>query len=92
MSAEITIFDIMKAALVIASPFILLEGVFLLFLNQNSYERFETVLGREFGLKTRMFPKIESNIYVFYNWILKNKTQIGLLCVLCAILFFLANK
>jgi hypothetical protein len=92
MFVDITIFDLMKPVLVLTSPFLLLGGLFVLLLSQNAYTKFETVLGKEMGLKKRFFPAIESNIYTFHEWLMKRKTAIGSLCVLCAVTFFLVNK
>jgi len=92
MFVDFTIFDLMKPVLVLVSPFLLLGGLFLLLLNQNAYTKFETVLSKEMGLKKRYFPAIESNVFTFHDWLMKRKTAIGLLCVLCAVTFFLVNK
>ena len=92
MFGDITIFDFMKPVLVLISPFLLLEGLFLLFLNQNAYIKFESLLGKEMGLKKRILPALEDNIYTFHNWLVERKFVIGLLCILCGILFFVVNR
>lgn len=82
------IFEILRIALFWSSPVIFLVGL-LLVLYAN-YKRLEEFFGKElFGIKKKVFPMLETNIYVFHEWLLEKKTLLGVICIVLGVLFFL---
>jgi len=79
-------YDSFRAFIFWLSPGILLVGIFYLF---GNYRKLETTCDREMGIHKRIFPKLESNIYVVNHWALHRHIVVGLMCVLCAILFYM---
>jgi len=87
---EWAFFDLLREIVFWSSPVVFLVGVTLLF--YSNYRNIEKLLGTEYGLRKRIFPKIESNIYSFHEWCLKKHTLIGLICIIYALVVFLALK
>jgi len=87
---EWAFFDFMRDIVFWSSPVVLLLGLTLMM--YNNYNSIETILGREFGLRKRILPKLEKNIYSFHEWCLKRHTVIGLICIIYALFVFLVFK
>ncbi|MCX5694922.1 MAG: hypothetical protein NT014_07400 [Candidatus Omnitrophica bacterium] len=83
-------FDWMRVIVFWTSPVVFLLGLILLI--YNKYNKLEVIAGREFGLRKRIFPKIEQNIYTFHEWCLRKRTLIGLACIIYAVVVFLLLK
>lgn len=80
------IYEIIKPILFSLSPIILIVGIVLIL--YSNYKRLEDFFGKElFGIKKKVFPTFETNIYVFHEWLLERKTIIGIIFILIAILF-----
>ena len=89
MEEQITILKVMKAVLLWLSPFIFLEGVLMLIIRVDKHIKLEHYLGKEIGgIRKRIFPKIETNIYAFQNWLLKKTSLLGLFFIFYSILLF----
>lgn len=87
MQAEITVFDIIRPIMFWLSPVIFLFGVLLVL--YSNYRKLEEFLGQEIGgLQKRVVLAIETNIYVFHEWLLERRTLTGVFCIICSILFF----
>ncbi len=89
---EVTIFDSLKDFLLWLSPVIFFVGVFLLFA-PGMYRKLEEKLGQEIGgIKKRVAPKLETNIFTFHNWLLSRNTVFGLLFVVSALVFYIVLR
>jgi hypothetical protein len=85
-----TIFDVMREIIFWTSPVVFLMGIILLAFSK--YNNLEMYLGREFGLRKRVIPKLEQNVYSFHEWCLKKHALIGLVCIIYAVVMFLFLK
>ena len=83
-------FDILREIVFWSSPVVFLVGITLLM--YSNYKNFEALLAKEFGLRKRIIPKLEQNIYTFHEWCLKRHTLIGLLCIVYSLVVFLALR
>jgi hypothetical protein len=83
-------FDFLREVIFWTSPVIFLMGITLLM--YSNYRNFEILLGREFGLRKKMLPKLEQNIYSFHDWCLKKHTLIGLVCIAYALFVFMTLR
>lgn len=81
-----TFFDILRVVFFWSSPAVFLLGVVLLM--YSNYRNFEIMMGREFGLRKRVLPELEKNIYSFHEWCLKKHTLIGLACIIYSLVVF----
>jgi len=93
MNGEVTIFDIIKVVLLWLSPLIFLESLLLLMLPVDKYTELEAILGKEIGgLKKRISKKLENNISDLHAFLLENKNVVGIICILCSMVFFFALR
>jgi len=83
-------FDVMREIIFWTSPVVFLMGVTLLM--YGNYRNFEMLMGKEFGLRKRILPELEKNIYSFHEWCLQKHTLIGLVCIIYALVIFLLLK
>jgi len=81
-----TFFDVMREFVFWSSPAVFLMGVILLM--YGNYRNFENLMGKEFGIRKRILPELEKNIYSFHEWCLKKHTLIGLICIVYALVMF----
>jgi hypothetical protein len=84
---EWVIFDIMRKIIFWSCPVIFLLGITLL--AYSNYSKLEAFLGREFGLRKRIAPKLETNVYSFQEWCLKRHVLVGLVFIIYALVVFL---
>jgi len=83
MENQITILTVMRIILLWVSPFVLLEGVLLLIMKPDVHIKLEQHLGKEIGgIKKRLIPTIETNIYTFQNWLVKRTFVVGLFFII----------
>jgi hypothetical protein len=85
-----TFFDILREVVFWTSPVVFMLGVALMM--YGNYQNFEKLMAKEFGLRQKILPKLETNIYSFHQWCLKKNTFIGLVCVIYSIIVFVALK
>jgi hypothetical protein len=86
-----TFFDVMRQIILWSTPVVFLVGITMLV--YNNYRNLEKFLSREFGMRKRLIPKIEQNIYTFHEWCLRKQTIIGLCCVIYSVaVFFILRK
>ncbi|MFA5411496.1 MAG: hypothetical protein WC321_06555 [Candidatus Omnitrophota bacterium] len=90
----ISFLDAVSVVLFWLSPLIFIFGLALLITSLAKYNKLESVLGREIGgIRKRVFPKIETNIYTLQQRLLESKIVIALVCIVCAFIFlFLLKK
>ena len=89
MFGEITIFDVLRVVFFWISPVLLLLGMFILLTGTEKFHTLEKQLGKEIGgIRKRVMPAIETNIDTFQQWLLKKRTIVGLVCIVCATMFF----
>lgn len=62
---------------------VLMVGILLI--AYKDYGKVEEVLGKEKGIRKRIIPAIETNIYTFHQWLLKRRKTLGIICVMTAI-------
>lgn len=90
---EISFLDALSVVLFWLSPLIFIFGLALLITSLAKYNKLENILGREIGgIRKRVFPKLESNIYTLQQKLLEGKIIIALVCILCALIFFFLLK
>ncbi|MDD5130170.1 MAG: hypothetical protein PHS66_03865 [Candidatus Omnitrophica bacterium] len=80
-------FDWMRVIIFWTSPAVFLVGVALLI--YSNYTKIEAIAGKEYGLRKRILPKLEQNIYIFHEWCLRKHVLIGLVCIIYALVVFL---
>ena len=69
------------------SPFVVLLGVLVIFF----YEKMDKIAKKKIGgASTKSFARLETNIMVLHNQLVKIKTLLGILCVLIGALLFFA--
>ncbi len=86
---ELTIFEITRIVLLWLSPLVFLEGIALLIVKADKHIKLEHRLGREIGgIRKRLVPKLETNIYTFQNWLLKRNFVLGLFFILYSVMMF----
>jgi len=83
-------FDIMREIVFWSSPVVFLLGLTLIV--YSNYRKFESALAKEFGLRKRILPKLEQNIYSFHEWCLKKRTLIGLICIIYSLVVFMTLR
>jgi len=87
-----TIFHVIRMVIFWVSPLIFFVGLFLI-LTAKRYAKLEEKLGREIGgIRKRVAPKLETNIYSFHQWLLKKNVIVGFFYIACAVLFFFFAK
>lgn len=72
------------------SPLVFLVGVTMLL--QSEYKNFEALMAKEYGLRKKILPKLEKNIYSFHEWCLKKHILLGSACIIYALVVFLVLK
>jgi hypothetical protein len=83
-----TVFHIIRTVVFWISPVIFLAGLFLM-LTAERYAKMEEKLGREIGgIRKRVIPSLETNIYSFHQWLLEKNVMAGLFYIACAAAFF----
>ncbi|MFA5410348.1 MAG: hypothetical protein WC321_00590 [Candidatus Omnitrophota bacterium] len=88
MPVGIPVFDRLMVILLWLVPLVFIEGILLLMTSAESYRKIEKALGKELsGVKTRLIPRIETNLYGFSEWLIKRKAIIGLICIVYAVVF-----
>ena len=92
MEEQLTIFEVMKTILLWLSPMVLLGGMILLIGKADKSIKLEARLGKEVGIKKRLIPRIETNIYTFQNWILKRTFILGLFFIIYSIMLFIVLR
>lgn len=89
MLGELTVFEVLRIIFLGLSPVIFILGLLILLSNPERYNRLETELGKEIGgIRKRIIPAIETNINALQNWLMKKRTIVGLICIVCAVVFF----
>ncbi len=82
-----TVFDVTRAVLFWVSPVIFLTGVLLVL--YSNYRKLEDKLGMEVGgIRKRVFPFLETNNYIFHEWLFERKTLTGLLLIVFSMTVF----
>ena len=92
MAGYLTIFDIMKTILFWMSPIVFLLGLSLIFLTKERYEELEKILDKEMGLKKKLIPQIETNIYIFHKWLLGKRLLLGIFLIIYSIILFIVLR
>ncbi|TAM42074.1 hypothetical protein EPN54_01450 [bacterium] len=65
----------------------------LLLLAYRKYDTIETKLAKEIGgIRYKIFPKLESNIYTYHDRFLKKRKLLGLICIAYAFIAFFILK
>ncbi|MFA5356993.1 MAG: hypothetical protein WC301_06310 [Candidatus Omnitrophota bacterium] len=90
MEEGITFFEVIRAVLLWLSPLILLEGVLLLLVKKDKLTKIEEELGKEVGgIRKRIVPSIETNIFSFQNWMVKKTPVLGIFFIVYSIVLFI---
>jgi len=88
---EMEIYLVIKQVLHILSPIIV--GVGIVFIWNGICAKVEDVVDKDIGgIKTRIFPKIESNIFTVHKLLLKKKNIVGIVCLIFGICIFFVTK
>lgn len=87
------IFEIVRVIFFWISPLIFLLGLLILLSSPEKYGNLEDKLGREIGgIRKKIIPAIEKNIFIIQGWLMKKRTIVGLLCIICSVIFFFLLK
>jgi len=87
---EIAVLNVLRATIFWFSPVIFLAGILLVL--YGNYKKLETMLSKEMGIRKKVFPKLETNNYTFHEWLLERNTLFGLICIICALVFFFVAR
>jgi hypothetical protein len=91
MEEGLTVFEIVQIILYALSPVLFLIGIVMVLF--GNYKILEDNLNKEIGgIKKRIFPKLEDNIFSFHAWLLEKRIAIGLICVIFSMALFLGFK
>ena len=83
---ELTIFQVLRLIAYWGSPLVFFVGVLLVM--YGNYRKIEQTLGKEAGIKTRIVPILETNIFTFQEWLLQKHTAVGMVCMVVALITF----
>ena len=93
MGEGFDIFYLIRTILLVMSPIMLFMGIIILLSAADKYNKLEEALGKEVGgIRKRVLPKLENNVYTLHSWMLKRKIVIGLICIICSLAFFMVSK
>ena len=93
MEEGFDIFQLIRTILLVMSPIMLFMGVIILLAAADKYNKLEEALGKEIGgIRKKVIPKLENNVYTLHSWMLKRKIIIGLICIICSLAFFMALR
>ena len=93
MGGRFDFFYLIRTILLVMSPIMLFIGMFILLASVDKYNKLEEALGKEIGgIRKRVMPKLENNVYTLHSWMLKRKIVIGLICIICSLAFFMALR
>lgn len=83
------VFEVLRFILLGMTPLVFLEGLLLLLVKEQKYEKLEEALGKEIGgIKKRVAPWLENNIYSLQQKLLKKKGFLGAFFVIYSALMF----
>ena len=84
-------FEMLKYIVKWTCPLVFVLGIVLIL--YSNYRQLEDKLGLEIGgIKKRVVPMIETNIYVFHSWLTERKTVLGLICIVFSMAAFFMIK
>ena len=93
MLEELTVFEVMRMALLWLSPIFFLVGMFLLFTKEEKHHKLESVLGKEMGiLNKKLIPRIENNIDIFHKWLIRKRAMLGLFLIVYSTALFIVLR
>jgi len=93
MEEGFDIFYAIRAILLVTSPVMLFVGIFILVAAVDKYNKLEDMLGKEIGgIKKRIIPQLETNVYTLHGWMLKRKVIIALICIICSLVIFVSLR
>ena len=84
----LTIFQVIRQIVYWCSALAFFIGILLVM--YGNYRNLEKALGREAGIKKRIMPKLESNIFTFHEWLLQRHTLVGAFLMILGLIVFLA--
>ncbi len=80
--------EVIKIVLLALNPVILIIGLVMFLVNEEKYQKLEKLMDQELGIKQKLFPGIEKNIYTFHQFLLKKKVFVGIVFVVYAVLSY----
>ena len=84
----LTIFQVIRKIVYWCSPVVFFVGILLVM--YGNYRNIEQTLGKEVGgIKKRIMPKLENNIFTFQEWLLQKHTLVGVLLMGLGLIVFL---
>ena len=93
MEGEFDLFNLIRTILLVMSPIMLFMGMIILLAAADKYNKLEEALGKEIGgIRKRIIPKLETNVYSLHGLMLKRKAIIGLICIICSLVFFVSLR
>ena len=84
---ELSFFDVMRLVILCSTPLVFFVGILLVL--YGNYTSFEATRAKELGIRKRIMPKLEKNVYAFHEWCLKKNILIGVICIIYAVIIFL---
>ena len=93
MEEGFDIFYWIRTIFLVMSPIMLIMGMIILLAAADKYNKLEEALGKEIGgIRKKVIPKLENNVYTLHSWMLKKKIAIGLICIICSLAFFMVLR
>jgi len=93
MEEQSVMFEVLKAIVLWASPIVFLQGILLLIIKKDGQVKLEERLGKEIGgVRKKLIPKLETNIYDFQNWMLGRIFILSVIFIVYPILIYLVLK
>ncbi len=89
METEFSVFDVLKKVVLWLSPLVFLEGMFLVLFKADKQLRLEEFLNQKIGLRRKLVPEIEKNIYSVHNWLMNRTSVIGIFFIVYSVLIFI---
>ena len=83
---DITVFDVLRAITFWLSPVIFFVGLLLVL--YGNFRKLETIFSKELGIRKKVFPKLEAYNFTFHEWLLERNVLVGLICMVCGLIFF----
>jgi hypothetical protein len=88
--SDLLFIKILREIILWSTPVIIFVGVFLIL--YGNYSSFQSTLEKELGLRKRIIPKLEKNVYAFHEWCLKKNILIGIICIIYSVIVFLVLR
>ncbi|MFA6216478.1 MAG: hypothetical protein WDL87_02350 [Candidatus Omnitrophota bacterium] len=84
----VPISEVIKLVLLCLNPLIFIIGLVMFLVNEERFRRLEKNFDHELGIKRKLVPSLENNIFTFHEFLLKKKMIVGIVFVIYAVLSY----